>query len=66
MTEDTEAKKVFIQASLHRQLKVIAAAENRTLYAVLDEAVREYLTRRMANTYTEARSASDRIAQPNE
>ena len=54
-----EKSTVWVTAEIRRKLKTIAATEDRTLQAVVDEALREYLARRMANTYTEARAGSD-------
>ena len=56
---DRITRTVQIDEELHRKMKIIAAQEGRTLQTAMDEALREYITRRMANTYTEARAGSD-------
>lgn len=61
-----DMQQAWLDKTLKRQLKAAAATEGRTLKAVLDEAVREYLTRRQYASYTQTRAASDHIAGPNE
>jgi predicted transcriptional regulator len=57
---------VWMSRELRKQLKIVAATEERDLTVVLNEAVTEYLDRRRHASISRVQGDSDRIKGANE
>ncbi len=66
MSEDMEAKKLFVTAQTHRRLKMYAAYTGKTITEIADKLINDGLDRETMPDFRHVAADSDHIAQPNE
>jgi len=66
MTEETEAKKLYVSPATHRRLKMFAAYAGKSMYNLVDQLINDALDRETLPDMRHVAADSDHITMPNE